>query len=77
MRFETERLGHDFKVPQADFDLPSLYFGDVAAVGAHFLGQFELRPTLCLAELANAYTEAHADVAGHTAIIVRRLWPTK
>ena len=70
MKVETEGLGHDLEIAQADFDFSRFDFGQVAPVNAHPFSHFELSPVLLFAELADARSETHTDIAGHLAIIV-------
>lgn len=76
MRFEAERLSDKLQIPQADFDLPRLDFGQVAAIDAHSFGQLKLRPPLALPQVANSPPEANADVGGHPLMLSCRLSTT-
>src|SRR5687768_495671 len=54
----ARRSGQRVQIPQADFDLPCFDFREVTPVHGHPLRQFELCPTLGLAEFADARSEA-------------------
>ena len=76
MQLKAERLGDEIEISHADFDLAGFHLGKVAAVHAHALGHFELRPAAFIAQFADARAEPDTDVAGHAASMACRLSTT-
>ena len=70
MQLQPEGLGDEFKIPQANLDLPRLHFGQVAPVDARPLGHLKLGPAPLLAEFPDASADPDADVAGHPPMMV-------
>ena len=70
MGLKAESLGEELEIAQTDFDLPRFYFREVAAVHANAFGHLDLRPAVLVAEITDAPPESHANVTGHSAMMV-------